>query len=77
MIHWYGLLVSGGTPKEIVAELSAEVVRILDQPDVRERLAGDGTIVVGSTPDEFATFIRKEITTNARIVRASGMTAGN
>lgn len=77
MTNWYGLLVSGGTPKEIVAKLSAEVVRIFNLPDVRERLAKDGAIVVGSTPDEFAAFIRKEISTNAQIVRASGMTAGN
>ncbi len=77
MTNWYGLLVSGGTSKEIVAKLSAEVVRILNQPDIRERLAEDGAIVVGSTPDEFAAFIRKEIATNARIVRTSGMAAGN
>ena len=77
MTNWYGLLVSGGTAKETVAKLSAEVVRILNQPDVRERLAEDGAIVVGSTPDGFAAFIRKEIANNARIVRAAGMTAGN
>lgn len=44
---------------------------------MKERLAEDGAIVVGSTPDEFAAFIKKEIATNAQIVRASGMTVSN
>ena len=77
MTNWYGLLATGGTAKDIVAKLNAEIVRILNQADMKERLAEDGAIVIGSTPDEFAAFIKKEIATNAQIVRASGMTVAN
>ena len=77
MTNWYGLLVTGGTPKENVAKLNGEVVRILSQPDVKKRLADDGAIVIGSTPEEFAAFIKREIATNAQIVKASGMSVEN
>jgi tripartite-type tricarboxylate transporter receptor subunit TctC len=77
MTNWYGLLVTGGTPKSSIAKLHAEVVRILALPEIRERLVNEGATIVASTPDEFAAFLRKEIATNARIVQASGMTASN
>ena len=77
MTNWYGLLVTGGTPKEHVAKLNAEVVRIISQPDVKERLADEGAMVIGSTPEEFAAFIKRDIATNAQIVKSSGMSVGN
>ena len=77
MSNWYGLLTQGGTPKASVAKLHAEIVRILGLPDIRERLVNEGATVVASTPDEFAAFLRREMATNAKIVKASGMTASN
>ena len=50
-----------GTPAGIIAKLNRELVRILHTPEVRERLAGDGSEPVGGTPDEFATHIKAEI----------------
>ncbi len=52
-------------------------LRLVDDRAALRLDAEDGAIVVGSTPDGFAAFVRKEIANNARIVRASGMTAGN
>ena len=77
MTNWYGLLVQGGTPKSSIARLHAEVVRILRLPEIKERLVNEGAAVIASTPDEFLAFLKREIATNARIVRASGMTASN
>ena len=77
MTNWYGLLVTGGTPKASIAKLHTEVVRILALPDIRDRLTGEGATVIASTPDEFTAFLKKEMATNARIVQASGMTASN
>ena len=77
MTNWYGLLTTGGTPKEIVIRLQAEVARILSQPDAKAKLAEDGAIVIASTPDEFAAFLKREIASNAQIVRAAKMTAGD
>lgn len=77
MSNWYGLLVTGGTPPAAVSKLHAEVVRILNAPEIKQRLAGEGAEVIGSTPAEFTAFLKAEMAKNAKIVAASGMTATN
>jgi len=72
---WYGLLVPAGTPKEIVARLNAEVVRILNLPELKERLRSQGADVIPSTPDQFAAHIRQEMVKWAQVVRQSGARA--
>ena len=58
--QWYGILAPAGTPDAIVRKLSAEINRILKTQDVIDRLASDGSIPQGSTPEEFAKFIAGE-----------------
>jgi tripartite-type tricarboxylate transporter receptor subunit TctC len=58
--QWYGILAPAGTPDAIVRKLSAEINRILKTQDVIDRLASDGSIPQGSTPEEFAKFIAAE-----------------
>ena len=65
-------LVPTKTPKEIVARLSAEIVKTLGDPKVRERYAQNGLEPVGGTPEQFAALIRSEIPKYAKIVKASG-----
>jgi tripartite-type tricarboxylate transporter receptor subunit TctC len=55
-----------------VLKLNAEIVKALRQREVRERLAADGTVPVGNTPEEFGAHIRAEIARWAPVVRASG-----
>ena len=71
-VGWNGLLAPAGTPREIVARLNAEVVRILRAADVREQLTAQGADIVGNSPDEFAAWIRGEIKKWAGVVRDSG-----
>lgn len=66
---WYGLCAPGGTPKEIVNQLSAEVARALKTGNLAERLRGFGTNPQASTPDQFADDIRREAAQWARIIR--------
>ena len=77
MSNWYGLLVPTATPRANVTKLHAEIVRILNLPDIKERLSSQGAILVGNTPEEFAAFLRSEMATAAKIVKAAGMTATN
>ncbi|MGH8616230.1 MAG: Bug family tripartite tricarboxylate transporter substrate binding protein [Burkholderiales bacterium] len=70
--QWYGVLAPAGTPREIVARLNADIVRVLQRPDVRERLAADGADPVGNTPEEFSAHIKSEIARWAPVVKASG-----
>jgi tripartite-type tricarboxylate transporter receptor subunit TctC len=69
---WYGLLAPAGTPKEVIAKWNADVVKILNTPEVRERLAAQGAEAAPTTPEQFAAFMRSEIPKYARIVKASG-----
>ena len=68
---------SASTPRPVIAKVQAEVARILRLPDLRERLNKEGAVVVASTPDEFARFLQAEMAKAAKVVKASGMTAGN
>jgi tripartite-type tricarboxylate transporter receptor subunit TctC len=77
MMNWYGLLVPAGTPRPAVTKLHAEMVRILQLPEIKDRLAAEGATVVGSTPAQFAAFLKDEIARAARIVKAAGMTPSN
>ena len=68
-VNWYGVFVPAGVPKEIVAKLHADVVRVLKQPDVKDRFAGEGGEIVADTPEEFAAFVRKEIPKWSKVVK--------
>jgi len=67
---WLGLAAPAGTPKEIVARLSAATAKALASPEVRERFISQGVEPVGSTPDEYAAFIAAEIPRWAAAARA-------
>ena len=77
MMNWHGLLVRAGTPRPALSTLHAEMVRILHLPEIKNRLAAEGATVVGSMPVQFAAFLKNEMATAARIVKAAGMTPSN
>ena len=66
---WFGLLAPAGTPKAVVAQLSAESARILKLPDVSKRISELGADPVGSTPEEFAALIQSEIAKWAKVIK--------
>jgi tripartite-type tricarboxylate transporter receptor subunit TctC len=70
---WYGLLAPAGTPGDIVATLNHETVRMLDQPDLRDRLMTQGLFVRTSTPEQLAAYMKAEIAKWAKVVKESGL----
>lgn len=70
--QWYGVLTQAAVPREIVAKLHADIVKVMARPDVRDRLAADGAEVVANTPEQFAAHIKSEIARWAPVVKASG-----
>lgn len=74
-VGWTGLLAPAGTPQPIVRKLNREVVRVLPLPDVKDKLAGDGSEFGKNTPEEFSAFIKQEIAKWAKVVKASGAKA--
>lgn len=69
---WFGLLGPAGLPQDLVAKLYGEVARVLRMPDIRAKLIQLGADPVGSTPDEFAAYLRAETVKWAKVVKASG-----
>ena len=66
---WYGILAPAGTPREIVAKLSAEFSKAVRQPEVEKSLVAEGAEPVGGTPEEFAAHIRAEIDRLGSVIR--------
>ena len=69
---WFGLLAPAGTPKDVIAKWNAEVTKILNSPEMRERLTALGAEAAPTTPEQFAAFIQREMSKYARIVKMSG-----
>ena len=69
---WAGFFVPKGTPRPIVDKLAADMIAVMQTSDVRERMAGLGSTIVASRPDEFRAFLEKEIQQWAQAVRISG-----
>ena len=70
---WYGIEAPAGTPRPIIDQLNALIVKALRQPDVAKRLAAEGAEVIGSTPEEFGAHIRSELARVEKVVRAAGI----
>ena len=73
MTNWYGMFVPAATPAGAVSKLNAEVVRILQLPELKSRLAQDGMTVVASSPAQFGEFLKNEMSKHARIIEAAGI----
>lgn len=72
-VAWGGVMVPAGTPPEIVKRLNVEINRCLKLPDVVEKLASLGTEALGTTPEEFADYLKNEIDRWKKIARQSNV----
>jgi tripartite-type tricarboxylate transporter receptor subunit TctC len=73
MTNWYGMLVPAATPRDVINKLQQETARVLNLPELKERLAGEGMTVVASTPEQFAAFLARETAKYNRIIQAAGI----
>ena len=72
---WFGVFAPAGTPKALLDKYSAAINKAVMLPDVSARLANLNMEPVGSTPDEFATAVRRDWDKWGAVVKASGFTA--
>jgi tripartite-type tricarboxylate transporter receptor subunit TctC len=72
---WYVLAAPSGIARDIVIRLNTEINRIVQLPDVREKLAALGAEPMNGTPEQTSGFLRSEITKWARVIKASGTKA--
>jgi tripartite-type tricarboxylate transporter receptor subunit TctC len=75
MVLWIGVFAPAGTAREVAAKLNAEVVRIVNLPDIREKLAALGVEPIGNTSAEMTEWIRVEIAKYGPVVKAAGIKA--
>jgi len=71
----YGIFAPAKTPAAIVNRLNQDIVRILQSPEVRDKLFSSGVEVVGSTPAKFASFIATDMKNMARLIKDAGIKA--
>ena len=68
---WNGLIAPAATPKDIVAKLNGDIVKVLNMPDTRAKLASNGLEPIGDTPAAFSAHISNEIARWAKVVKAA------
>jgi len=72
---WYGIVAPVRTPNEVIGRLHSDIVKVLRTPDVKERFSSQGVELIGSTPEQFDAYIRKEITKWDKVLTAAGIRA--
>lgn len=72
---WIGFLAPAGTPRNIIDRYNSELVKILNSPDVRERLRDMEFEVVATSPEQFSAWIRSEIPRWGKVIKATGAKA--
>jgi len=74
-VAWFGIVAPPGTPKDIVNKLNVEIVKILNTPEVRQRLIDGGSEVIGNSPDDADRFLKSEIKKWGVVVRSAKISA--
>jgi tripartite-type tricarboxylate transporter receptor subunit TctC len=72
-VQWFGVLAPAATPRDIIMRLHKEIVRTVQAPDIKPKLINDGADPVGSSPEEFAAFIRSETNKWAKVAKSIGI----
>ncbi len=72
---WSAVAAPAGTPKEIIAKLNSEMSAILKSPEIQEKSASVGAVIIGGTPEQFADYLKSEIAKFARVVKEAKISA--
>jgi tripartite-type tricarboxylate transporter receptor subunit TctC len=75
MSAWQGVVLPAGTPQAIVQRLNAELRRVLAHEETRQKLIAQGTEILGSTPEEYAAYLRSELARWSKVVAETGAKA--
>jgi tripartite-type tricarboxylate transporter receptor subunit TctC len=70
---WFGILVPAGTPRDIVQRLNSEIVKILNSPDIKERILKQGVEVQTGSPEQLDGFVKAEVARWAKVIKEAGI----
>jgi tripartite-type tricarboxylate transporter receptor subunit TctC len=69
---WFALLAPAGTPRDVITRINGAVAKVVQMPDVREKIVAQGGEPLSGTPQQVGTYIRAEVAKWGKVVRASG-----
>jgi len=72
VVSWWGVLGQAAMPKDIVARLNSEIVKVMASPDARDRIGALGADIMTSTPERFAAYIKSEQAKWGQVIKDSG-----
>lgn len=75
-VGWWGFAAPAGTPPEVVARLNREINKVLESPDLRSSMRSQGVEVIGTTPEEFSSFVQSEIDKWGAVIKKIDLKAG-
>ncbi|HEV7803914.1 MAG TPA: tripartite tricarboxylate transporter substrate binding protein [Burkholderiales bacterium] len=74
VMNWFGIVAPPRLPRVLAAQLNREVVQVLVPADVRQKLGGEGAEIVGSTPEAFGGFLKRDVDKWRKVVAAARIT---
>src|SRR5205823_3546791 len=74
-VNWWGVLLPAGTPKAIAEKFHDDLVKVMQQPEIKEKFASLGVDAVSGSPNELATYMRAEKAKYAKLIKEAGITA--
>ena len=72
-VNWWGVFLPAGTPKPIIDKFHADMVKVIQDPDIKKRFADLGVEAVSSTPEQFVAFMRAEVAKYAKLIKDAGI----
>ena len=72
-IEWQGVMLPAGTPREIVLKLNQAFAKVTSMPEVKEKVSALGSDLVSGTPEQYEAFLKRELATWSKVVKAVGM----
>ena len=72
-VAWNGLTAPAKTPRDVIMIINADVIKVVNSPELKERLKAEGSDPVGSSPEQYAAFLRDEIAKWAKVIKFAGV----
>jgi tripartite-type tricarboxylate transporter receptor subunit TctC len=71
--NWYAMFIASGTPRDIVAKLNGEIVKVIRAPDMRDTISKDGAEPIGSTAEELGAYYRREVEKYGKVIKRANL----
>jgi tripartite-type tricarboxylate transporter receptor subunit TctC len=73
VLSWWGIVAPAAVPRELIARLHSEIVKVVNLPDTKARFADQGADAATNTPEQFAAYIKSEIVKWAKLIKDTGV----